>query len=199
MSIDSNSLAVICNWIGDKSRVLDVACGDGELLAALQKKHQIIGYGLENDPEKITACISNGVNVIDHDLEYELAGFADQSFDTVVMTDSLQVMLRPDIVLNEMLRVGNQCIITFPNFGNIKNRFYLGLLGKMPVTKQLSHQWYDTPNVHFFTLKDFEQFCNKHHYKIESRKLIANSLLSKLAVKLLPNMFASTALYRISK
>lgn len=189
---------IISQWINTNSRVLDLACGDGQLLAQLGVQHQIIGYGLEYDPEKINQCINSGVNVIDHDLDYCLTGFSDASFDTVLMTDSLQVMHRPDVILSEMLRVGREAIITFPNFGNIKNRLQLMFMGKMPVTKQLRYQWYDTPNIHLFTLKDFEQYCQSNGYVIIERKLIAHSLLSELLGDWLPNLFASTAIYRMT-
>src|SRR5690606_26929259 len=139
-------LDILQQWIAPGSRVLDLGCGDGTLLDSLTHSHGIEGYGLEIDPERITACIAKGVNVIETDINKGLAHFPDKSFETVLMTNSLQALMRPDRTIEEMLRIGRECVVTFPNFGNIRARTYLGVKGQMPVTKQLSYQWYDTPN-----------------------------------------------------
>lgn len=162
-----NNNGFIGDWIIENSRVLDLGCGDGSLLETLTNKHQVRGYGLEIDPDSISQCIGRGVNVIEQDLNEGLENFADASFDTVVMMQTLQALRYPHLVLDEMLRIGKQCIVTFPNFGHWRTRADLVISGRMPVTKRLSYQWYDTPNIHFFTLKDFENLCKEMHIVIE--------------------------------
>ena len=149
----SQDYSFISDWVAPNSKVLDLGCGDGSLLLNLQQRHNILGYGLEIDPDSINQCIRHGVNVIEQDLNQGLTNFADGSFDTVVMTQALQAMRYPHLVLDEMLRIGRECVITFPNFGYWRTRAYLNFRGRMPVTKQLAYQWYDTPNIHFFTYK----------------------------------------------
>ena len=155
----SQDLSFISQWVKANSRVLDLGCGDGTLLAELKQRLAIKGYGLEIDPVSIEQCIAKGVNVIEQDLNNSLHNFPDNSFDTVIMTQALQAMRYPHLVLDEMLRIGSECIITFPNFGHWRARLYLSIFGRMPVTKQLAYQWYDTPNIHFFTYSDFEVLC----------------------------------------
>ena len=152
-------LEIIADWIGQGERVLDLGCGDGELLDKLHRTKSVKGLGIEIDHDNITRCIGRGVNVIDKNIDEGLAGIEDSSFDTVVMTQALQVMHRPDLIVEEMLRIGRQGIVTFPNFAHWRARFYLAFRGKMPVSKFLSYQWYDTPNIHFCTFKDFESLC----------------------------------------
>ncbi len=192
-------LDILQNWIRPRSRVLDLGCGDGTLLASLTASHHIEGYGLEIDPERITACIQRGVNVIETDINRGLSNFPDDSFDTVVMTNSLQALLRPDRTLAEMLRIGKECVVTFPNFGNVKARAFLGLRGRMPVTKQLSYQWYDTPNIHFCTVRDFEALCRDLRIRVLDRATIAPSAIGRQLAAIWPNLFAETAVYHLSK
>ena len=130
-----NDLSIIQNWVSPESRVLDLGCGDGALLKLLMENKKVLGYGLEIDAEQITECIRKGVNVIEQDLNSGLSNFKNNSFDTVIMTQALQAMHRPDLVLDEMLRVGKECIVTFPNFANWHARLYLVVRGRMPVTK----------------------------------------------------------------
>ncbi|MDA9826473.1 methionine biosynthesis protein MetW [Porticoccaceae bacterium] len=189
----------IRNWIAPNTRVLDLGCGDGTLLLSLQQQHNILGYGLEVDPEAISQCIANGVNVIEQDLNQGLTNFADGSFDTVVMTQALQAMRFPHLVLDEMLRIGRECIITFPNFGYWRTRAYLNFYGRMPVTKQLAYQWYDTPNIHFFTYADFETLCVERNINILHRQCIAEHFPSTKLKSLWPNLFTQTAVYHLSR
>jgi len=161
-------LDIIQQWIAPENHVLDLACGDGTLLKSLKEHKNVEGYGLEIDQEKITAAIANGVNVIEANLDTGLSQFADNSFDTVIMTQALQAMRYPHLVLDEMLRIGKQCIVTFPNFGHWQARIFLLTHGRMPVTKELSYQWYDTPNIHFCTVKDFEVLCAEKKYPDKS-------------------------------
>lgn len=192
-------LDILQQWIPVGGRVLDLGCGDGTLMRSLADNRQASGYGLEIDAEQITTCISRGVNVIETDLNQGLGSFQDDSFDTVIMTYSLQVMHRPDKLIDEMLRVGKECIVTFPNFGNIRTRSYLMLRGRMPVTKQLSHQWYDTPNIHFCTVHDFDVLCAEKNIRILHRKVVTERFPDKQLKGLWPNLFGETAIYHLAK
>jgi len=189
----------ITRWIEPQSRVLDLGCGDGWLLSELARQRQVRGYGLEIDADSIQACIARGVNVIEQDLNNSLDNFSDHSFDTVVMTQALQAMRYPHLVLDEMLRIGRHCIVTFPNFGQWRARAYLTLRGRMPVTKQLAYQWYDTPNIHFFTYRDFEQLCAERGIAILQRKRLASAWPDRWLTGLLPNLFTETAVYQLSR
>jgi len=194
-----NNNGFIGDWIIENSRVLDLGCGDGSLLETLTNKHQVRGYGLEIDPDSISQCIGRGVNVIEQDLNEGLENFADASFDTVVMMQTLQALRYPHLVLDEMLRIGKQCIVTFPNFGHWRTRADLVFSGRMPVTKRLSYQWYDTPNIHFFTYKDFEALCLERNINIVNRNFVGGRASDLGLDNIWPNLFAHTAVYRLSK
>ena len=195
----SQDISFINSWIKTNSRVLDLGCGDGSLLASLTDELNISGYGLEIDPESINQCVEKGVNVIEQDLNKSLKNFPDNSFDTVIMTQALQAMRYPHLVLDEMLRIGSQCVITFPNFGHWRARAYLTLHGRMPVTKQLSYQWYDTPNIHFFTYSDFEALCRERNINVLRKQFIGEHFPDRQLKNLWPNLFAETAVYHLSK
>ncbi|UTF59267.1 methionine biosynthesis protein MetW [Gilvimarinus sp. DA14] len=195
MRFDFNQLLT---WIAPESRVLDLACGDGSLLALLSEKKQVQGYGLEIDPQQIQTCITRGVNVINQNLEHGLGNFEDNSFDTVLMTQALQTMRYPHIVLDEMLRVGKECIITFPNFGHWKARYHLAIKGRMPVSDLLPYEWYDTPNIHFCTFTDFEVLCREKHINVLHRQVV-NQQSAQWLGNLSPNLFGETAIYHLSK
>ncbi|WP_027848954.1 methionine biosynthesis protein MetW [Marinospirillum minutulum] len=192
-------LTIIANWVKPKSRVLDLACGDGELLHYLEEHKSVTGYGLEIDAEQITACIARGVDVLEQDLNRGLSNFANSSYDTVIMTQALQVLRRQDLALEEMLRVGQEAIVTFPNFAHWTNRFYLSWKGQMPMSKTLPHQWYDTPNIHLFTFKDFEALCHEKGIKILDRTVGDFAYKSHWKARLLPNLFGEVAIYRIGR
>ena len=191
--------AKIERWIAPKSRVLDLGCGDGSLLRQLMDSRQVQAYGLEISPDLVTECICKGVNVIEHNLDHGLDDFETDSFDTVVMTQALQALHRPDLVIDEMLRVGKECIVTFPNFGNWHARAYLTLRGRMPVTKQLSYQWYDTPNIHFCTVRDFEALCADRSIRLLHRAVVAERFPDRILKNMWPNLFTETAIYHLSK
>ncbi len=189
-------IKAIIEWIKPNSRVLDLGCGDGALLKYLQDNLNVTGYGLEIDNDNIVQCIKNGVNVIQTNLDAGLSDFDNNSFDYVIMTQTLQAIQHPDKLLDEMLRIGREGIITFPNFGYWSCRLQL-LFGRMPVTTSLSHQWYNTPNIHLCTLSNFEDLCHAKSIKILNRTVADDQYLNHLLIKLFPNLMAQTALYRI--
>ncbi len=199
MHLSRPDLAIIQNWIQSGSRVLDLGCGSGDLLDFLQQKKQVHGYGLEIDDQKITECVAKGVNVIEQNLDDGLSNFKDQSYDVVVMTQALQAMKRPDLMLEEMLRVGKECIVTFPNFAYWRCRFYLALKGEMPVSKSLPHTWYNTPNIHLSTFRDFEQLCKSRNLRIIDRAVGNSEHESHWATNLWPNLFGELAIYRVTR
>jgi len=194
-----HDLLIIEGWIAPESRILDLACGDGTLLCELGKNKGIEGYGLEIDATEINACITKGVNVIEQDLDKGLSNFSDNSFDTVVMTQALQTMHFPHHVLTEMLRVGKECIVTFPNFGHWKARWHLACHGRMPVSDLLPYEWYDTPNIHFCTFKDFEVLCDNLDIHIIRRQVVADRQISRWFKDTWPNVFGETAIYHLRK
>jgi methionine biosynthesis protein MetW len=192
-------LDIIQAWIRPGTRVLDLGCGDGELLNYLGEHRQVEGYGLEINHDNITACIEAGVNVIQKDIDEGLASLRDASFDVVIMTQALQVMHRPDQIVDEMLRIGKECIVTFPNFGHWRARSYLALRGKMPVSKFLPYTWYNTPNIHFCTFKDFERLCVERNIHILDRTVVDNEHRDRWWLRLWPNMLGEIAIYRITR
>lgn len=191
-------LRIIQSWVGHNSRILDLGCGDGTLLKRLHDENGTQGYGLEIGSEEISACIAKGLNVIEQDLDRGLGNFADNSFDTVMMTQALQTMTYPHKVLDEMLRVGKECIVTFPNFGHWKARLHLLMHGRMPVSDLLPWEWYDTPNIHFCTCKDFEDLCRDNNITILQRQ-VASERSFKPLIRLLPNLFGDTAIYQLTR
>lgn len=201
MSRDSlrPDLAIISDWIPESARVLDLGCGNGALLAHLRDSRGVAGYGLEINQDNLVACFKRGVNVIEQDIDQGLGNIADKRFDYVVMTQALQAIHRPDLVLGEMLRVGREAIITFPNFGFWRVRAYLLLKGRMPVSRTLPYQWYDTPNIHLHTVRDFETHCAKNGLKILQRVVVNQEHRESLLTRLLPNLFGEVALYRVTR
>ena len=191
-------LEIIQDWIAPGSRVLDLGCGDGALLEHLLYHKQVGGYGLEIDAEKVARCIERGVNVIEQNLDEGLGNFADNSFDVVVMTQSLQALKYPDKVLAEMLRVGKTCIITFPNFGHWRCRWYLTTKGRMPVSDFLPYTWYNTPNIHFCTFEDFERLCHELGARVEERLAVDHKHRHNLGSRLWPNLLGEIGIYRVS-
>ena len=186
--------AAIAAWIPQGASVLDLGCGDGSLLRYLKEARNIRGYGVEISDEGIEACILNGVNVIQSDLDTGLSGFESNSFDYVILSQTLQATRHTEPLMQEMLRVGREGIVSFPNFGYWKNRMNI-LRGNMPVSRELPYQWYDTPNVHLCTLHDFETFCAKYQMQILDRRVMTGDS----AVRLLPNLLGSTAVYRFKR
>lgn len=186
-------------WIREGSRVLDLGCGDGRLLQDLAATRGVRGYGLEIDPHGIALCLEAGVNVIEQDLDRGLGNFPDRSFDTVIMTQTLQAVRFPHLVLDEMLRIGRDCVITFPNFGNWRCRWHLGGGGRMPVSRFLPYAWYDTPNIHFCTVLDFEALCRQKNIRVLDRVVLDAGGGQSAGTRLFPNLFGMTAIFRVTR
>ncbi len=184
-------LALIAQWIGDGTRVLDLGCGDGTLLEHLRTARRCHGYGVEIADESVLACARRGVNVIQADLESGLRMFADDMFETVVLSQTLQAMHHVEAILREMGRVGRRGIVSFPNFGHWRHAVSL-LGGRMPVTPEIPYQWYDTPNIHLCTPKDFEVLAARLGLRITDRALLARGR----PVRLLRDLRATVAVYR---
>jgi homoserine O-acetyltransferase/O-succinyltransferase len=186
--------ATIAGWIAPGARVLDLGCGDGALMASLHTARGVAGYGIEIDEAGFLASVQNGVDVIQGDLERGLAGFDDGSFDCVVLSQTLQAMRHIEEIVGEMLRVGRQAIVTFPNFGHWSHRLQI-LRGRMPVSKSLPFQWYDTPNIHLCTVADFDRFLAARGYRVLDRVVLAGGRRVDVA----PNLRGELAIYRFRR
>ena len=190
---------VISKLIDERSRVLDVGCGDGILMEYLSKNKVVDVRGLEISKEKVKKCLSNGLAVVEGNAEYDLKQFPDLSFDYVILSQTLQAFMSPENVIKDLLRVGKKVIVTIPNFGHWKIRVDLLFKGEMPITKNLPYEWYNTPNLHMCTIQDFYNFCNnkgisifktislngKKTSKITSSNLKFKNLISELGIFLL--------------
>lgn len=186
--------AAIAAWIPQGALVLDLGCGDGSLLRYLKDTRNIHGYGVEINDVNLETCILNGVNVIQGDLDSGLSGFENNAFDYVILSQTLQATRHTERLMQEMLRIGREGVVSFPNFGYWKNRMQV-VRGIMPVSKELPYQWYDTPNVHLCTLHDFESLCSKHQINILDYRVMTGDK----AVNFLPNLLGSTAVYRFQR
>lgn len=185
---------VITDWIAPGEKVLDLGCGDGTLLRHLMQARDVQGYGVEIDPDNFVTSLANGINVIQVDLEKGLAGFEDGFFDHVIMSLSLQAIHNTQGILNEMLRVGREAVVSFPNFGYWRHRQSI-LNGRMPVSESLPHQWFNTPNVRFFTIADFEAVCELNGIAVRERLAFDEGR----RVHDEPNFLASVAVYRLGR
>jgi methionine biosynthesis protein MetW len=159
---------LIESLITEKSRILDIGCGEGDLIQQLEKNLEAHVHGIEKNQDMALKGIAKGLNITHGDAETDLSQYANQSFDYVILSQTLQAMIEPKKILAELLRVGSKAIVSFPNFGHWKIRLQLLLWGKMPITEGLPYTWYDTPNIHFFTLKDFENLCKEMNIVIEN-------------------------------
>ena len=187
-------LAAIARWIETGARVLDLGCGDGALLKYLWEMRQAPGYGVEIDDAHVLECVRNDVNVLQLDLESGLSVFRDGSFDCVILSETLQAIHHTEALMREMLRVGREAIVSFPNFGHWQARLQVAL-GRMPVSKELPYQWYDTPNVHLCTVDDFEDFCRRLGVRVLERLVLHDGR----AVNFLPNLLGSLAVFRLGR
>ncbi|SUA36089.1 methionine biosynthesis MetW [Neisseria zoodegmatis] len=188
-----DDLQLIYDWIPESSRVLDLGCGNGELLSALIQRKQCTGYGVEIDTEGVIASIERGVSVIQADLEQGLQDFGDNSFDILVLSQTIQAMQNTETILQDLTRVAKQAIVSFPNFGYWRNRLQIGLCGHMPVSERMPYQWYNTPNIHWCTLQDFDRLCAKNHIRVLERAVMT----AGKRINILPNLLGSLAFYRV--
>jgi methionine biosynthesis protein MetW len=186
---------VIAGWVRPGEKVLDLGCGDGSLLKQLIAERGVRGWGVDIEDSNVLATMKNGINVIQSDLEKGLAGFADAAFDLVVLSRTLQTVRHTQGILTEMLRVGREAVVSFPNFAYWKNRMAI-LNGRMPVSEDLPYQWFDTPNVRFFTLLDFETLCDEMGIIRRDRQVLDEK--GNLVVEE-PNFLGSLAVYRIGR
>jgi len=186
--------ATIGRWVGEGARVLDLGCGDGALLSHLIAERGCEGHGIEIDDAGVLASVRNGVNVLQNDLERGLAGFDDAAFDVVILSQTLQAMRRIEAIVADMLRVGREAIVTFPNFGHWSHRLQI-LRGRMPVSQSLPYQWYDTPNIHLCTVADFDAFLSGRGYAVVDREVLSGGR----PVTFAPNLTGELAIYRFRK
>ena len=192
---DQNSrydFPIIENWTHQNSKVLDLGCGDGSLLNYLKDKKDIKGFGIEKNKDNWLLSLKNNIDVIQMDLEAGLAGFETNSFDLVILSRTIQSMNHIEEIIYEMMRVGKEVIITFPNFGYWKNRFQI-IQGNMPVSDELPYKWFETPNIHLCTIQDFDNLCRENKIKVEQRLILTD----KKSVNFCPNLFGALALYKL--
>jgi len=181
---------IILHWVKQGASVLDLGCGDGELLALLNSKKQVRAQGVELSEDAIHHCVALGLSVFQQDIDTGLSEYGNSSFDYVILNQTLQQVKKPDFALKEALRVGKQVIVGFPNFVHISARLQI-LKGRVPVTKALPYEWYNTPNLHFLSITDFKDYCKKRKIKIEKSVLISK----KGKAKLFPNLLAEKGLF----
>jgi methionine biosynthesis protein MetW len=186
---------VVSTWVPQGARVLDLGCGDGALLARLMKERSCRGYGVEIDNDAVLSAMKNGVNVIQSNIEGGLAFFANRSFDVAILSQTLQATRHTEALIKDVLDIARSAIVTIPNFGHWQVRWQLGFGGRMPVSKRMPYQWYDTPNVHFSTILDFDRFCEEKGITIEKKIVLAGGR----EVKQLPNLRGETAVFQIRR
>ena len=194
-----NILAIIENWVDDKSKVLDLGCGDGDILVNLKKEKAIRAFGVEIESANIEECIKKGINVIEQNIDMGLSNISSNSFDVVLMSETIQVLRDPKKALEEITRIGETCIVIIPNFAHWRSRLSLLFKGKMPVTNPLPDSWHDTPNIHLCTLKDFNILCRSIGIKIEDTVYVNSNSSTRWYLKIWPNLFCASAVYKISK
>ena len=191
---------LIQSLIRDNSRILDIGCGEGDLIQQLEKNLAAKVHGIEKNKDLALKGIAKGLNVTQGDAEKDLLQYADHSFDYVILSQTLQAMIEPKKILKQLLRIGSKAIVSFPNFGHWKIRLQLLFKGKMPITDGLPYSWYDTPNIHFFTLKDFQNLCSEMNIVIENSIGLTNrGKQFKINGSLIPaNILTNEAIFLLS-
>ncbi|MDA7705529.1 methionine biosynthesis protein MetW [Rickettsiales bacterium] len=191
----------IANLIEENSKILDIGCGDGELLQYLKKQKKADVRGLEISQESVSKAISRGISAIQGDCEKDLSNYPDNHFDYAILSQTLQAMKDPKSLMEEMLRIAKFAVISFPNFAHYQNRFQLFFGGKMPVRESIPHEWYNTPNIHFCTIKDFEDLCNLMNIAIEKRTYLncKNNVIYSFVKRFYANFFAEYGIFLIKK
>lgn len=194
-------LEVITNLITPNSQVLDVGCGDGTLLAHLTEKKNIIGKGIEIDHQKVTLALKKGLSIIQGDADNDLIHYPSNAADYVILSQTLQATKAPVVILEELKRIAKYCIISVPNFGYWENRLYFTLKGSMPVTQTLSYKWYDTPNIHFCTIKDFIDLCHQLNFVIEKQFFINETswFCKNTKFSILGNLFSKYGVFLLKR
>jgi methionine biosynthesis protein MetW len=185
---------IIIEWTPQGSTVLELGCGEGDLLSTLAEEKKIHAQGIEIDPKAVRDCVAKGLNVFQEDIDGGLSVFPDKSFDLVILDETLPEVKKPDFVLKEALRVGKSAIVAFPNFAHYKVRSQILFRGRVPVTPSLPYEWYDTPNLHFLSIADFINYCKRRAFRIENSAFVSGNG----EVKLLPNLFAQVGIFRIA-
>jgi methionine biosynthesis protein MetW len=185
---------IIADWISSGASVLDLGCGDGAVLTLLVNEKDVRAQGIELSDQAIQSCVARGLNVLQQDIDTGLSEYGDKSFDYVVLNQTFQQVKNPDYVLKEALRVGRKVIVGFPNFVNLSSRAQIFFKGRVPVTKSLPYEWYNTPNLHFLGIADFTDYCKKRSIKIENSAFIRKNG----KVKLFANLFADIGLFLLS-
>ena len=194
-----STLSVIEKWVEVRSKVLDLGCGNGNILSELQKTKDVIGLGVEIEEKNIEECLLQNINVIEQNIDDGLINFSNDSFDVVILSQTIQVLKNPNNALEEITRIGKTCIVTIPNFGHWRSRLSLLFNGRMPVTSPLPESWHATPNIHLCTLKDFEMLCSELLITIEERVTVNSNNENKWYLNIWPNLFSASAIYKISK
>lgn len=194
-------LSVIASWVEPCARVLDLGCGRGDLLAHLREQKQVVGRGIELLEDKAEEAIARGLSVLHGDLTREIVDYPDQSFDYVILSQTLQQVYDPAFIIREMLRVGRRGIVSFPNFSHWGIRLQLLFTGVAPVSRELPYGWHDTPNIRVITLKDFRRFCRKEGFAVEREVAISTHHHEERGrqVRLLPNLLAAYGIFLLSR
>jgi len=190
---------IILDLVPRGAKVLDLGCGDGSLLEKLVRTKEVRGSGIEISDEGIRSCIEKGLAVLQGDIDEGLRDYPDRSFDYIILNQTLQAVKKPDVVLGEMLRVGEKGVVGFPNFAYWKMRMYLLLRGRMPKTEFLPYDWYNTPNIHFCSIGDFDAYCDRFELRVERRIYLSNDRGGRVLRGVRPNLFAESAVYLLSR